>query len=66
MKNRPWIGTRKALFRKARKRFRKQRMEWIGGILYFSDNLQPVPGVRHVPKPSRPTLGLKALRGHGA
>lgn len=63
MKNRPWIRTRKALLRKARRRFPEQGMEWVGGILYFSKNLQPVPGVRHVPKPHRPTLGLRALDG---
>lgn len=66
MKNRPWVGTRKSLLRKARKRFPKQRMEWIGGVLYFSENQKPVPGVQHVPKPFRPALGLRALEGHRA
>ncbi len=62
MKDRPWLRLRKGLHAKAAKKHPERQMLWIGGILYFTDTdpPTPVPGVQHVPKLTRPVLGLKA------
>ncbi len=58
----PWIGLRRKLMKKAKRHHRKRKMKWIGGILYFSDNLKPVPCIRKVPKPNRRAIGIRAIQ----
>ncbi len=58
----PWIGLRRKLLKKAKRRHRKKRMEWINGRLCFSSTKKPVPRVRQVSKPNRQTIGRSALQ----
>ena len=46
------VHTRKKLCKEAEGRYPGRKMEWINGVLYFSDGTkEKVPGVREVPKP---------------
>jgi hypothetical protein len=57
----PWLKRRRDAKKSAIRRYPNRQMEWIGGVLYFSDTKKAVPRVDRVPKDGRPILGIKAL-----
>ncbi len=52
----PWVIRRKRLAGEAKAKYGRC-VRWIGGVLYFSKKLIPVPDISHVPKPGRPVIG---------
>jgi hypothetical protein len=59
--NKPWVSARQSLSRKIKKQTGRP-VRWVGGVLFFLDTNQPVQGAKHIPKPERPVIGLKALQ----
>jgi hypothetical protein len=53
-------ATRKRLRKQAEKKFPGRPMQWIGGILFFTDDNTRVPGVEEKPKFDK-AIGLKAI-----
>ena len=45
-----YLARRKRLARKARAQYPKDRIGWVGGVLYFLENKKRVPGVEEVTK----------------
>lgn len=49
------LAHRKRLARKARAKWGRIPIGWVGGVLLFLDNREPVPNVEAVPKPQPAT-----------
>ncbi len=55
-----YLARRKRLARKARTQYPTDRIGWVGGVLYFLETREPVPGVEKVGKDGGQAKGWAA------